>query len=195
MSLADKNLPDFLLADLYKNSLVLVDNDVAIKIKPETKPIISEESSPPFIKDEPLIITRKAANEPLAYLGINGKNICIVVKDDQAIHLQDELLNILSAILGACKLNLADVSIVNTKTQDVNDHILRKNLSPKTVLLFGVTTNEVDLPFSIPGYKVQAFNNCNYLQVAGLDKMKGASNEAKLEKSKLWVCLKSLFGI
>lgn len=195
MSLADKNLPDFLLADLYKNSLVLVDNDVAIKIKPETKPIISEESSPPFIKDEPLIITRKAANEPLAYLGNNGKNICIVVKDDQAIHLQDELLNILSAILGACKLNLADVSIVNTKTQDVNDHILRKNLSPKTVLLFGVTTNEVDLPFSIPDYKVQAFNNCNYLQVAGLDKMKGVSNEAKLEKSKLWVCLKSLFGI
>ncbi len=193
MSFADNNLPDFLLADLYKNSLVLVDNDVTIKTKPETKHIISEEINQSF--DEPLIIPRKAANEPLAYLGNNGKHICIVVKDEQAIHLQDELLNILSAILGACKLNLADVAIVNTKTQDVNDEILRKSLSPKTVLLFGVTTNEVDLPFSIPDYKVQGFNNCNYLQVAGLEIMKGASNEAKLEKSKLWVCLKSLFGI
>jgi hypothetical protein len=58
-----------------------------------------------------------------------------------------------------------------------------------------VETTAVDLPFSIPMYKTQAFNNCTYLQVASLEKMSGTSNEAKLEKSRLWVCLKTIFGI
>jgi hypothetical protein len=195
MSFTDKNLPDFLIADLYKTSLVLVDNDLPIKTKPKTTTIVSEEFNEPQIPEVPLIIAKKAADEPLAFLGNNGKRISIVVKDDHAIHLQDELLHILSAILGACKLNLADVAIINTQTQEVNDVFLRRDLSPKNVLLFGVTTTEIDLPFSIPDYKVQAFNNCNYLQAASLIKMKGATNEAKVEKSKLWVCLKTLFGI
>lgn len=117
------------------------------------------------------------------------------MKDEHAIHLQDELLDILSAILSACKLNLADVAIVNAKNQQVNEAVLKTELKPSSVLLFGLETSEIGLPFTMSDYKIYQFNNCSYLQAASLEKMKGNSNDAKVEKSKLWVCLKTLFNI
>ena len=195
MSFEKINLPDLLLADLYKDGLVVIDNEVDTKKKANKKP-------EPVEKEEVILVNKTVdtysdndVSKPLTYLGSNNRNISIVVNDAEALHLQDEYLDILSAILGACKLNLADVAIINNHHQQVTDAILRKELQPSSVILFGVETSAAGLPFSIPDYKVQQFNNCSYLQVASLEKMKGSSTEAKLEKSKLWVCLKSLFGV
>lgn len=192
MDLKKINLPDFLLADLYKNNLVLIENDLELKGRQQAaeagdEMILSAPGNAATIPDE--------AETALAFLGSNKKYISIIVSDEQAIHLEEESLDILSNILSACKFNLADVAIVNTHRQTVNDAILRKHLSPKVVLLFGVATTTVDLPFSIPMYKPQPFNNCTYLQSVSLEKMKGTGNEARLEKSKLWVCLKNLFAV
>jgi hypothetical protein len=194
MSFDKINLPDLLLADLYKDGLVVIDNEVnASKI--HKQPEIKEKEEVIPVRKTVAENPGNAGLKPLSFLGNNKKNISIIVKDDKAIHLQDELLDILSAILSACKLNLADVAIINTHNQQVNDAILRSELKPTSVIFFGVETSETGLPFSIPDYKVQLFNNCSYLQASPLMKMKGNSTEAKLEKSKLWVCLKNLFGI
>ena len=193
MSFHKITLPDLLLADLYKEGLVVLPGEV-----PQSRDLQLTEKNDeavtvsPAQKEKP---GKKEASKPLSYLGSNKKNISIVVKDEAAIHLQDELLDILSAILSACKLNLADVAIINSYTQEVNDNVLRKELQPSSVILFGVETSQAGLPFSIPDYKIQQFNNCAYLQSASLEKMKGNSTEAKLEKSKLWVCLKNLFSV
>jgi hypothetical protein len=188
-------LPDHMLAELYKDSLVLIDNE--LNSTPRTAATAS-----PGTEEKMILVSEKTTEktiaqtgEPLSWLGSNNKNISIIVNDTLSRHLQDELLEILSAILSACKLNLADVAIINTAGQEVKDVLVRKALSPRVVLLFGVETAAIDLPFSIPMYKTQSFDNCTYLQAASLEKMKGASSEAKLEKSRLWVCLKSIFGI
>ncbi len=190
MSFDKTNLPDLLLAGLYKDSLVVIDGDVAGVKNTENKSIPSP-PEPAQVDPSPA----QSADGNIAYLGNNKKNISIIVKDEEAIHLQDGLLEILSNILNACKFNLADVAIINMHGQAVDDNRLRKELMPSVVLLFGVETAAIGLPFRIPEYKVQQFNNCAYLQAASLAHMKGSSTEAKLEKSRLWVCLKSLFNI
>jgi len=194
MNFQNVHLPDFLVADLFKDNLVVLDNEMQQSNvgKKQPKPVEAEQSIPPLPTIQKKI---PATDKPLSYLGKNNKHISIVVYDENAIHLQDDLLEMLSAILNACKLNLADVSIINTHTQLVNDELLRKELSPAVVLLFGIPTAQINLPFSIPDYKAQAFNNCTYLQAASLQQMNGKSEAARLEKSKLWVCLKNIFGV
>jgi hypothetical protein len=182
------HLPDFVLTELYKDSIVILSESAtnAEPAKPEPEVYLSKEPASTVNNNTP---------EHLSYLGSNKKHISIIVRDEEAIHLQDDLLEILSAILSACKLNLADVAIVNMHKQHIDDTILRKQLSPAITILFGVETTAIDLPFSIPIYKPQAFNNCTYMQSVSLDKMRGNGTEAKVEKSKLWVSLKSLFGL
>jgi len=195
MNLNETNLPDFLLADLYKNNIVVIDNEQPGAAIPKTESIGSKKKSAIQETEVSRDISPNNIPRPLAFLGNNEKNIAIVVMEDAAIHLQDDLLDVLSPILTACKLNLADVAIVNTHTQTVTVQALKNELSPKVVLLFGVSTKTIDLPFSIPDYKVQLFDDCNYLQAASLQTMKGVSNEIKDEKRKLWSCLKTIFNL
>jgi hypothetical protein len=187
-------LPDQLLATLYKQGLIVIDNEIDTP-KKLNQPKSGDQTEDMILVNKTVAKTPEDGTKTLSWLGNNKKNISIIVRDEQAIHLQDELLEILSAILNACKLNLADVAIINTHEQQVTDSLLREQLSPSHVLLFGVETSQVDLPFSIPDYKTQPFNNCAYLQVASLEKMRGNTTEAKIEKSKLWVCLKNQFGV
>ncbi|MCE3282996.1 MAG: hypothetical protein K0Q66_1733 [Chitinophagaceae bacterium] len=192
MSFDNTELPEILLAELYKNSLVVIESDKAAvektaPAKAKKKPVAAEKT---VVETQPPAIAKG-----LSYLGDNNSHISIIVKDAGAVHLDDASLAFLSSVLTACKLNLADVAIVNMQNQEVDDILLRAELAPKTVLLFGISSSEIGLPFSIPDYKPQPFNNCTYLQSAPLDKMTGTDKEAKLEKSRLWVCLKTLFNV
>jgi hypothetical protein len=195
MSFHKMILPDGMLADLYKDSLVLIDNELKPGGRVKKEKVRENAEEMILASEKAPVQTIAQQKKSLSWLGSNNKHISIIVNNENAIHLQDELLEILSAILSACKLNLADVAIVNTAAQQVMDNELRKELSPDVVLLFGVETKTIDLPFSIPMYKTQSFNNCTYLQAAPLQTMKGASNDAKLEKTKLWFCLKAIFAI
>lgn len=195
MSFSKIILPNALLADLYKDVLVVIDNEINTEKKINNEEAVIAEKGMILVNKTVVKTPDEKVEKGLLWLGSNRKNIAVVVRDEGALHLQDEHLEILSAILSACKLNLADVAIVNTHNQQVDDVVLRSELKPLSVLLFGVETAQISLPFSIPDYKLQAFNNCTYLQAAPLDKMKGHATEAKLEKSRLWVCLKTLFGV
>ena len=188
-------LPDFLLADLYKDSLVVIDKEINTGKKQNVKADTGVAEEPMKVSEEPVISPDIETNKPLIYLGNNNKHISIIVNDENATHLQDDQLEILSAILTACKLNLSHVAIINAARQPVTDSLLRTALKPTVVLLFGVETAAIDLPFSIPDYKVQQFDNCAYVQSVSLKKMKGSTTEARMEKSKLWLCLKNLFAI
>jgi hypothetical protein len=108
---------------------------------------------------------------------------------------QDESLQFLSSILEACKLNLGDVAIVNYQNDSVNYSYLKEKLSSQYILLFNVSSKEIQMPFTVPNYQVQAHDNCQFLLAPGLDTMLGSTLEAKLEKSKLWLSLKKMFAI
>lgn len=168
-------LPDFLIADLYKNSLVIADDEPkAGKTVPKTE---------------------KPTTKRQWFLGSNLRKITLLVNEKEAVYLPDASLQFLSAILGACKLNLGDVAIVNHHNDPVAYDFLKEKLSPAFLLLFGVTAQQVRLPFTVPNYQVQQYDNCQFLLAPSLDSMLGESQEAKLEKSRLWLCLKKMFNI
>ena len=93
------------------------------------------------------------------------------------------------------KLNLGDVSIINFYNEPIDYQQIKEKLSPSYLLLLGVTALQIKLPFSVPHFQVQKYDNCQVLLAPSLENMLGNSQEAKLEKSKLWLCLKKMFTI
>ncbi len=181
----DQRLPDFVLAGLYKSSLVITEDarsPVNTLVKDDTLPVTPPPSVP-------------AAAPKQWYLGNNGKHIVIIVQDASAVYLNDESLQFLSNILSACKLNLGDVAIVNTHQQPVLFSFLKTQLQPRVLLAFDIHLQQLQLPFTIPHYQVQPYDQCQFLSAPPLQAMLGESKEAKLEKSKLWLSLKKIFQL
>jgi len=138
-----------------------------------------------------------AAETPIPYkfLGKNGKKITIVVQSPSVPFLPDNQLSFLTRILEACRMNIGDVAIVNAATTPVNITTLRQQLEPAVVLLFGIEPPAIRLPINFPVFKIQPYDNCSYLAAPPLTQLVQQSEESKLLKSKLWVCLKSLFNV
>src|SRR4051812_34954175 len=138
-------LPDFVLAGLYKNSIVLAEE----KVKQPKK--VKQQITNKKIKDEP-------EEKPLIkkwFLGDNKKNIIILLKDASSVHINEEWLGTLTKLLAACKLNIGDIAIVNHLQQTKTFNNLKELLEPQVVFMFDVTTNDIQLPFSFPHYQVQ----------------------------------------
>jgi hypothetical protein len=171
MSFKNLQLPDFLIAELYKDVLVELNVDNATEKKQKTTP------------------TQKW------FLGENKKHVVIAVKDEEAVYLRDEWLQFLSSILGACKLNLGDVAIINYSKNNFSYTELNEKLLPEYLLLFDVTAKEIQLSFTVPHYQIQNYNHCNFLLTPSLQTMQGDTKAAKLEKSKLWLSLKKMFAV
>jgi len=129
------------------------------------------------------------------FLGKNNRKITIVVQSPNVPFLPDNQLSFLTKILEACRMNIGDVAIVNAATTPVNITTLRQQLEPAVVLLFGLEPPAIKLPINFPVFKIQPYDNCSYLAGPPLTQLVQQSEESKLLKSKLWVCLKSLFNV
>jgi hypothetical protein len=128
----------------------------------------------------------------LKWLGTNEKNILIVVNNPDAVYLPDNDLNFLTGVLGACKLSLADVAVVNRyHYPEAAYKELTARFSSRMVVLFGTEPAVFGLPVNFPQYQVQEFTGLKYLHCPVLNEIE----KDRGEKSKLWVCLKSLFNI
>jgi hypothetical protein len=180
-------LPPFVIASLYKDDLVLVDAKESSKrtLTTETK---KSESITPDVEDVQPI-------KPIGFLGDNQKKITILLKDSSAVHVADESLQFLTAILAACKLNMGDVAIVNTANQAMNYAQIKTELQPNTIILFDIAAASIALPFEVPQYQVQQYDNCTLLFSAPLQSMLVKTDAAKVEKGKLWNALKKTFNI
>jgi len=175
-------LPPFVIASLYKDELVLIDDH---KSSNANKPK----------KGEAVVTAPQEIQKPISYLGDNQKKITILLQDTTAVHLADESLQFLTAILAACKLNMGDVAIVNTVHQPVQYTQIKTELKPSTIILFDISTASIALPFEVPHYQVQQYDNCTLLFSAPLQSMLVKTDAAKLEKGKLWNALKKTFNI
>ena len=175
-------LPPFVIASLYKDELVLIDDQ---KSSNANKPK----------KSEAVLTAPQEIQKPISYLGDNQKKITILLQDTTAVHLADESLQFLTAILAACKLNMGDVAIVNTVHQPVQYTQIKTELKPSTIILFDISTASIALPFEVPHYQVQQYDNCTLLFSAPLQSMLVKTDAAKLEKGKLWNALKKTFNI
>lgn len=178
MSTEKTQLPDFVIANLYTDLLVL-GSDVKTPPPVATKPV-------PAVTDE---------NVKQWYLGNNGKKVTILIKEADVAFINDQHLQFLSNILNACKLNLGDIALVNHFNNPLLYTDLKQKLQPKFIIAFDLQTKEIQLPFTIPTYQVQLHDNCKFLFAASLKTMEGDSQDAKLEKSKLWMSLKNMFQL
>lgn len=182
-----EQLPGFILAGLYRDSLVLAERTIEqpqIAKKPEQV----NKKSPKQDVEQPAPVKKW-------FLGDNKKNIAILLKDPDAVHINDEWLGTLSKLLSACKLNLADVAIINLKPEMTFEQI-REALNPQHVLLFDVSTNDIALPFSIPNYQVQKYGGTTFMTAPAItlsaDKI---TERIKTEKRNLWEKLKLIFNV
>ena len=128
--------------------------------------------------------------KPLQNLGKFTKRILILVEHQNVVHLPDEDLQFLLGILSACKLSMEDVCIVNLcGNEQVNYSFISQKLLPATVLLFGVSPAQIDMPLSFPYYQLQRYSNVLYLSSPTL----AALQNDKSAKQLLWNSLKQIF--
>ncbi len=173
-------LPDFLIAELYKNSLVSADEAVISPIKS-----MADKNAEDIQNEE----------NKKWFLGDNKKRIVILVNEANAVFIDDDALQLLTRILAGCNLNLADVAIINFHKNSADYLQLKKALEPQYFFLFGVTALQIQLPFTIPQYQIQQYDDCTFLLAPSLISMLGEDEKTKKEKTKLWNCLKKIFNI
>ncbi|MBK5269823.1 MAG: hypothetical protein JJE22_02295 [Bacteroidia bacterium] len=179
MNINNIKLPAFVIADLYQSSLIEAD---------ETTLGIQTEAIIPEIK----ISDTADTNSGLKWLGENRKNILIIARYSDVVHLPDSEFNFLIGILGACNLNIGDVAFLN-----LNNHFgityaeLATHFESKIIFLFGVEPTVLGLPISFPHFQVQSFANSSFLFSPALNELESD----KVLKSKLWVCLQRIFNL
>lgn len=131
----------------------------------------------------------------IKYLGEHLKQVTIIVKDELAVYLNENDLTLLSSILSACKLTLADIALINVAQQKLSLHEILNVIPSKLVMIFDVnsTTLKIKLPTTL--YKSIQLGDTYLLFSNSLSLMQGGDQSAKLEKGKLWAILKSLFQL
>lgn len=211
MSLNNIKLPGFVIADLYRNTLIqplasdftglpqegyLPQQEAPTVAEPEpptlveTIPVIKPPVSDPVIEKTP---PKQAALPPYKMLGNNKKQIVVVVNCPNDVFVPEGDLQFLTKMLDACKLNMADVAIVNHATAAVHIDRLKIQLQPKFLLLFGVEPDIIQLPINFPSYKEQPYAGTTYLLTPALSELNQETDLAKGLKRKLWDCLKRMF--
>jgi hypothetical protein len=211
MSLTNIKLPGFVIADLYRNTLIqpegpLPSQEVQAAAMTEPAPIVSAEPEPrvaaepkPVVKAPvPEHVIERSPSKPAgqpAYkvLGNNKKQISVVVNCPNDVFVPEADLQFLTKMLGACKLNMADVAIVNHATAAVHIDRLKIQLQPKYLLLFGVEPDVIHLPINFPSFKEQPYAGTTFLYTPGLSELNLETDQAKVLKRKLWDCLKRMF--
>lgn len=204
MSAYNIELPGVVIAGLFKKTIVQGEGKAAspapvtaAAAKTAEEPV--KPAAPAPDRPSPVVTqTVPAASVPAsAYkvLGNNRQYVAVVVRFPGEAFLPENHLQLLTKMLGACKLNLGDVAIVNDATQQVNINVLKDQLSPKRVLLFGVTPEETGLPLNFPAFKDQEYAGSTYLYTPSLDELNKETEEGKVLKRKLWESLKKIFGV
>jgi hypothetical protein len=179
-------LPPAVLVSLYKDSLVLAEK----KIKP-TK--IAENKLPG--KEQQTIAEATEMASPIKYLGDHHKKILVVVNDPESVYLNETDFILLTSILNACRLTIADIALINVGNQKASLHEMLTKLPSLLVIAFDIDAKALKIKLPSTLYKTTPLGETNLLFSAALSTMQGSSADAKKEKGKLWTVLKQIFQL
>jgi hypothetical protein len=200
-------LPNSVLVSLYKDTLVLpelakkqpeiIPNPLDAQIKTLDAQATTTSVQTETKKDTNINPTNSSINElgQIKYLGEHLKQVTIIVKDELAVYLNENDLTLLSSILSACKLTLADIALINVAQQKLSLHEILNVLPSKLVMIFDVTSTTLKIKLPTTLYKSIQLGDTYLLFSNSLSLMQGGDQSAKLEKGKLWAILKSLFQL
>lgn len=163
MSLDNIQLPDQTCAILYSRNLIEDQASRNIEISQE--------------------------NIKINYLGENKKHVLFLVNDPSCKFLPDEEMDLLTKLVSACRLSMNDIALVNFNSDRYNYQRFNSEFQPNKILLFGIQNSDLGLPFDIPHFQVQNFQQQLYLTAPSL---KEFLNNTALKKE-LWISLQKLF--
>jgi hypothetical protein len=148
-----------------------------------TQPIISGKKDPvAVVTDAPL----KAK-----FLGENQKNIALFIQNAGEAFLNEELFNLLTNILNACKLGMQDIALINTAQYgNLPFSTWQAAVPMKQAVLFGISPETMGLE-GISNYQLLQVNGCQLLCSDDLQII----SQDKMLKGKLWMSLKQLLGV
>ena len=173
MSLSHIKLPGFILADLFKTTLV--DQPEGLKVDKA--------------------VEQKEGHARIAYVGKNQHQITVGIYGAGQEEIPGEHLQFMVSILKACQRNMDHVAVVNFGARELLLDEIVAQLQPQIMLLFGpyhvfgswmIQTDDFS-PFQLQ--KIQV------VRVPPLEKMLENSAESRVLKSKLWGMLKQLFNL
>ncbi len=125
----------------------------------------------------------------ISSLGENQKNIFFLVNEVDHPYLPDIQMEMLSNLIIACKLSMSDIALVNYHYNQYQYPQFNEYFKPKIILLFGVSTAAIDLPFTIPFFQIQNFQQQSFLTAPPLADFL----ENKNLKKDLWISLQKIF--
>jgi hypothetical protein len=179
-----ETLPDWALAELFKNIPLIPNESSDTKenafIQPKNKDSKNSSNSV------------QTSAQAIMFSGKNLKHIIVLIYETEHSDLPPHLLQLLQDILLACKLSMNDIALINLAFQPLSFLEIEKQLQPQYCIYFGNVPKNA-LPFAIQLYNIKTFHSCTFFQASSLSNMYENTKEAKLEKSKLWICLKQIF--
>jgi hypothetical protein len=190
-------LPAAALVSLFKDTLVLPEKEIKSE-ESEEKAIITaigKEAIATTPANEVVNELKSTTPVPIKYLGDHLKKIIVLVHDNNAVHLNETDLGLLSSILNACKLTLADIALINIAQQPLALHEMLITLPSQFVISFDINSTQIKIKLPTTLYKPIVLGETQILFSNSLQSMQGTDQNAKLEKSKLWNALKLLFKL
>lgn len=190
-------LPAAALVTLFKDTLVLPEKEIK-SVESEEKAIITaigKEAIATTPANEVVNELKSTTPVPIKYLGDHLKKIIVLVNDENAVHLNETDLGLLSSILNACKLTLSDIALINIAQQPLALHEMLITLPSQFVISFDINSTQIKIKLPTTLYKPIVLGDTQILFSNSLQSMQGADQNAKLEKSKLWNALKLLFKL
>jgi hypothetical protein len=178
-------LSNTVLANLYKDSLVIIEDIPREANAPETIPETTIKESIKEVQWE----------GPIKSLGEHQKKITVIVDDPNSVHLNEMDFILLTSILNACRLTIADIALVNLGKQPAGLHQILQELPSSLVIAFAVDANQLKVKLPSTLYKVSQLGETHILFSNALSSMQGTGVEAKQEKAKLWTVLKKIFEL
>jgi hypothetical protein len=163
MSFDQLQLDPFLLAKIY------------------TQPIVPGKSVPVTAEQKPL--------PKVKFLGENQKNITLFIQNENGAYLNDDLFNLLTNILNACKLGMQDVALINIAGFPATAlPVWQQAVNMQQCIVFGIAPGSLGLE-PLPVYQVHRAGD---VQVLFSDPLEIIATDKQL-KGKLWNSLKQLF--
>jgi hypothetical protein len=185
-------LPASVLVSLYKDTLVLPDSEKKAAIIQNKEEKVATTAPNPPTAELPKV---KKTSGPLKHLGDHHKKILVIVNDPNSVYLNETDFILLTSILNACKLTIADIALVNIGNQETSLHQILESLPSILIMCFDIESAQLKIKLPNTLYKVNELGDARLFFSKALASMQGTSADAKQEKGALWILLKPLFGL
>jgi hypothetical protein len=169
-------LPNSVLVNLYKESLVLG----AVTLNVDKKVQVS----PPVAEINAAIAAEEPLTAPIKFLGEHQKKILVLVQDVDAVHLNERAFDLLT-----------DIALINLANKNFSLHQILTQVPSELVLVFDILPTQLKIKLPTKLYTPILLGETQLLFSNNLSQMQGIDQASKIEKTKLWTALKLIFKL